>query len=240
MTPTSSQQHILEKFLQEQNIPDLYRAYKWKKDTWNKENGFPELFRLEKKIVKSARENTLNRDHLLEIAKWGGLRKTNEIFWPESNRIKFYINGLTADWLAKEPDKAVSLLEDQINGFGPTYCSKILHFAVPQIFGALDTRLVRKFGQGAKRYPLLDLKVTWSGNGWMIPKYQPGWPREYGTWISIINNFAKTLNQRGIRCPHPRQYEECGLRANGIWLPADVETALFSYTYQDIEDAVIK
>jgi hypothetical protein len=230
-----SQIYTIDKFLHEYEISDLYREYKWKKDVWDKDNGFSDLFHLEQEIVKAAQDGLLCQDHLLKIAKWGGLRNKNKIFWAEPNKIKFYIHKSPAEWLIREPEKAISILEDQINGFGPTYCSKLLQFAVPQLYGALDTRLVRTFGRESKWYPLLDLKVTRSGNGWMIPKHQPGWPREYGTWIHIINHIANTLNRNGTRCPHPRQYEESGLRANGNWLPADVETALFSYTYRAIK-----
>ena len=220
-------------------MPDLYRTYAWppntrKNDTWAK--GFPDLFRLELLISKAAREKTLNRDHLVQIMRWGGgSRMKNKISWPDPTKTILYINNKPAEWLAQEPEKAIEFLNSQINYFGPTYCSKLLHFAIPQTFGALDTRLVQTFGNEAKHYPLLDLNVTRSGWGPSIRISKSVWPKEYGTWISVLNYFVQILNRQGIKCSHPPQYEQAGLRKNGIWLPADVETALFSYTYQELD-----
>jgi hypothetical protein len=79
------------------------------------------------------------------------------------------------------------------------------------------------------------LKVTRSGKRWAISSSQEGWPREFGIWTAILNNIAKTLNKTGKPCPHPQKYYESGIRKKGIWLPADVETALFSYATRVIE-----
>ena len=233
MTLDSSVQTGIEKLLLKLDMPGLYRSYKWNKDTW--ERGFPDLFRLEQETSHTAREYTLSQNHLLQIAQWGRLPNKKRISCQNPINITLYTNGLPAGWLEREPEKAILILEEQIHGFGPTYCSKLLHFAVPQIFGALDTRLVRTFGKGdpnTQRYPLLDLTATMSGGRWAIYSSQAGWPREYGTWTAILNHIAKTLNKNGIQCPYPQQYMQSGLRANGIWLPADVETALFSYASQ--------
>ena len=115
-----------------------------------------------------------------------------------------------------------------MKGFGPTFASKLLHFAVPQVFGALDSRLVRIFGNAAFEYPLLDLYAEKCNKRWQIPA-QKGWPGEYGTWIRILNYLADRLNREGKSCPHPENYYKTGLREKGVWLPADVETSLFSY-----------
>ena len=241
MPLTPAQQNTISKFLREQDLPCLYRKYEWprrtyKRDTWEK--GFPELFRLEKEISEAARENSLSRDHLVQIARWGGAsRIIDKISWPDPTKTKLYVNDKPAEWLENTPEKAVEILDSQIYYFGPTYCSKILHFALPQIFGALDTRLVQTFGKEAKHYPLLDLEINRSGWGPSIRISKSVWPKEYGTWISVLNSFSQILNQDGIKCPHPQQYEQFGLRANGLWLPADIETALFSYTYQELGGA---
>ena len=230
MALTEGHRKIIDIFLQEQNIVDLYKSYHWNDDNW--QNGFPEIFQLEKEISKAARNNSLGRDHLKMIADWGRLRNKKRISWREPRSIQFYVNNSPAEWLEKEPEKVIQMLDDQIVGFGPTYCSKILHFAVPVIFGALDSRLVRTFGKGAKRYPLLNLKATRSKTGGSITK-QARWPGEFNTWISVLNYFARTLNEQGKQCPHPPNYLQTGLRVKGVWLPADVETALFSYTYKE-------
>ena len=147
---------------------------------------------------------------------------------------------MPAIWLEKEPENAVCILECKVRGFGPTYCSKILHFAVPQIFGAIDTRLVRVFGRGdtqcGGRYQLLELSVSLSGNRWQISQSQKEWPGEYGTWVHILNHIARSLNSGGIPCPHPPQYLQSGRREEGKWLPADVETVLFSYASQVVKE----
>jgi len=240
MSLTTSQENTISKFLQEQDLPSLYCKYEWprgsrKRDTWK--NGFPELVRLEREISIAAKKNLLNRDHLIQIAEWGGGdRLKNRIIWSDPNKTKLYVNNEPGEWLINAPETAVEILDRQIKYFGPTYCSKLLHFALPQIFGALDTRLVQTFGKKAKKYPLLDLEVKHYGWGPSIRILKATWPKEYGTWISALNYFSQGLNQEGIKCPHPKQYEQFGLRTNRLWLPADVETALFSYTYQELSE----
>jgi hypothetical protein len=238
---TSAQQNTISKFLREQDLPRLYQKYEWPRrtrirDTW--QTGFPELFRLEKEISQAARENSLNRNHLIQIAQWGGgARMKDRISWPNPTKTRLYINNKPADWLKKAPEKTVEILDREIDYFGPTYCSKLLHFALPQIFGALDTRLVQTFGKAAKQYPILDLEIIRSGWGPSIRISKSVWPKEFGIWISALNCISQILNQEEIKCPHPKRYEQFGLRGNGLWLPADVETALFSYTYLELGDA---
>ena len=238
MTLSSSQKDVVSRFLREQEMPDLYRSYTWGGDTW--ERGFPDLFSLERDISRAAREYSLNQAHLLRIARWGRLRNQNRISCPNPIRITLYVDGMPAYWLKREPENAICILGCQVRGFGPTYCSKILHFAVPQIFGALDTRLVRTFGMtddlNDPQYQLLDLHASRSSDRWTINPRQEGWPREYGTWVEILNLIAQTLNGAGTQCPHPSLYVQSGLREEGVWLPADVETALFSYASQQIEE----
>ena len=227
----------IDRFLLEQDMPGLYRAYQWKGDTW--ERGFPDLLRLEQALSRAAREYSLNRNHLLDVAAWGDLPNPKRISCPDPIRITLYLDGTPACWLMREPENAICILGCQIRGFGPTYCSKVLHFAVPRVFGALDTRLVRVFGNGdglcVNQYQLLNLYAAQQNSHWTIPSTQEGWPREYGTWVEILNHIAQTLNGDGIACPHPPQYyRPLALREEGIWLPADVETALFSYASRTI------
>ncbi len=103
------------------------------------------------------------------------------------------------------------------------------------------TRLVRVFGKGDShcggRYQLLELSVSLSGKRWQISPSQEKWPGEYATWVQILNDIAGTLNNDGISCPHPPQYLQSGRREEGKWLPADVETALFSYASQVVKES---
>ena len=153
-------------------MPALYQSYTWKGDTWEK--GFPDLFRLEKICSQAAMVYSLNKTHLIEIANWRSLPNTKQISRPNPIKIPLYADGKPAFWLKKEPENAVCILGCQVRGFGPTYCSKILHFAVPQIFGAIDTRFVRVFGTGdtqcGGRYHLLELFVFLSEGRWHIPQ----------------------------------------------------------------------
>jgi hypothetical protein len=215
------------------NFPDLFKSYTWVDDTW--ERGFPDLFRLEKEISSAARQNTLGRDHLVQIARWGKLPNINRIACPEPIKIGLYQNDLPASWLLSAPHNTILLLQHQITGFGPTYISKLLHFAIPQVCGALDTRLVRVFGKKAQEYQLLNLYATEMDGRWAIPATQAGWPSEYSTWIKILQSIADNLNNNRIECPHPQKYIESGLRKAGVWLPADVETALFAYASKKLQ-----
>lgn len=222
----------LEKIATDLDFYKLYKSYEWVNDTWA--NGFLDLFRLEKEISTAARQNSLCREHLVKIAKWGKLPNINRIACTDPIEITLYENDLPAPSLVAEPHKTVSLLQSQIEGFGPTYVSKLLHFAVPQICGALDTRLVRVFGNKAQKYPILDLYAQKIGGRWYIPATQAGWPGEYKIWVASLKLFADYLNVNQISCPHPLKYQQSGLRHDGLWLPADVETALFSYASKEL------
>jgi hypothetical protein len=226
-------QQTLEKILSDLNFPKLYTEYEWKGDTHKK--GFPDLCYLETTISDAAKTGGIRKHHLVDIAKWGKLRNTKGISCAEPLGLVLYVKGRPAPDLLQEPETAIQEIDSLVKGFGPTYSSKLLHFAVPQVFGALDTRLVRIFGNAAPEYHLLDLDAEQSGDRWLIPPGQGGWPKEYGKWITILNYLAEQLNKTGKSCPHPLVYYEKKLREEGVWLPADVETALFSYASQQLK-----
>jgi hypothetical protein len=226
-------QQELEKIFRDLDFPELYREYSWKGDTHEK--GFPDLYCLEQEISTAAKHNAIMQHHLVEIGKWGRLRNTKAISCTEPLGLTLFVNDQPAPELLTKPEEATKKIEDLVKGFGPTYASKLLHFAVPQIFGALDTRLVRIFGNAAPEFHLLNLDAVKSGDRWLISPDQPGWPGEYGSWIRILNHLADRLNKTNKPCPHPQKYYDTGLREKGIWLPADVETALFSYASQQID-----
>ncbi len=218
------------------DFPALYREYAWRNDTWEK--GFPDILRLEREVTAAARNRTLGPEHVQEIARWGGL--TGRFDCPDPLTVTLYVGDAPAYWLVHDSGDTVRDIERQIRGFGPTYASKILRFAVPQVFGALDTRLVRVFGRGdpvMQRYALLDLVAEQFGGRWAIPVTQPGWPWAYGTWTGTLHALASALNREEVCCPHPAGFVGAGLRSRGIWVAADVEMALFSYASAVVREA---
>jgi hypothetical protein len=166
MPLSSSIRDVVKKFLQEEDMPTLYQNYSWVNDFYL--NGFPDMFRLERNISKAAMESSLGLTHLHDVARWGKLPNVRRITCPEPIRIDLYVKDLPASWLIQTPEKAVRILESQIHGFGPTYLSKLLHFSVPNVFGALDTRLVRVFGIRANKFRFLRLNATKTGGRWAI------------------------------------------------------------------------
>ena len=238
MTLTPNFEKTIEIFLHEEKIVDLYKSYEWKNDTY--QTNFSDLFELEKEAISAAKANFFKLYLLKKIGTWGNHPDSESISCEDPLNIIFYSNNSPVPWLKKDPVKAIRIIEANVNGYGPTFSSKLLHFAVPQIFGALDTRLVRVFGKNSediKKYQLLDLKVNRPKKGRpSINVTKSVWPKEYGTWVGILNNFADYLNQNNIICPHPEPYVQKGLRVKNQWLPADVETALFSYASHVIKE----
>jgi len=216
------------------NFPELYRTYAWKRDRW--QNGFSDICRLEREIGDAARAGTLSGEHLKAIARWGGLPNIERIRAPTPIRIALFEDGDVARWVRDNPENAIRVLDGQIRGFGPTYTSKLLRFAAPELFGAIDTRIVRVFGAGDTAHlHLLDLTATPVDGRWAILSGQQGWPGEYGTWTAILTYAAAQLNAGDQPCPHPEMLVNAGLREGGIWLNADVEMAFFNYASEKMK-----
>ncbi|WP_292728002.1 hypothetical protein [Methanoculleus sp.] len=224
------QRELVDRLPGDLDFPALYRGYAWKNDTWEK--GFPDILLLEREVTAAARDQALGLDHVQKVARWGGIPDRDRIHCADRLSVTLYVGDAPAYWLMREPENTIRILEEQIRGFGPTYTSKLLRFAVPQVFGAIDTRLVRVFGCGdpeKQRYPLLDLTASPFGGRWAILAAQPAWPGEYGTWTETLQVIACWLNREEVCCPHPAGFVRAGLRSHGIWVAADVEMALFSY-----------
>lgn len=222
------------------DFPTLYKNYQWKSDNW--ENGFSEICFLEKEIGSAARSGTLSRSHLIDVAKWGGLPNINRIRVRDPIKLSIFQDGKIAYWAKNEPENVIRILEGQIRGFGPTYTSKVLRFAAPDTFGAIDTRIVRVFGKdGLRNYQdnFLNLRASPIDGRWAILTNQAGWPGEYSTWIKVLTYIRSRLNENGINCPHPKRCIDEGLRSWGVWLNADVEMALFNYASQRIRSGEV-
>ncbi|MCK9342782.1 MAG: hypothetical protein M0P33_02605 [Massilibacteroides sp.] len=228
MRVEKDRQEEVDRLLADLDFPALYRGYAWRNDTWEK--GFPDILRLEREVTAAARNQAIGLEDVRKVARWGGL--AGRVDSPGRLPVTLYVGDAPAYWLLHDAGDTVRDIERQIRGFGPTYASKLLRFAVPQVFGALDTRLVRVFGRGdplMQQYALLDLAAEPSGDRWAIPVTQSGWPGEYGAWTEILRVIASALNREEVCCPHPAGFTAADLRSHGIWLAADMEMALFSY-----------
>lgn len=213
------------------DFAELYKGYHWGIDTW--ENGFPNILRLEADITEAAKNDLIGKEQVLSVVSWGKLRNPASVKCPETFSLQLYENERPHREIAKDPARPLRALAIlNIKGLGPTYLSKILRFALPQEFGAIDTRIVRVTGVGdpdSKKCAWLALKTRNDGYGWYIPKNQPAWPNEYPKWINILRFLAHDLNSSRKVCPHPANFVKTGLRQPGTWACADVEMALFSY-----------
>ncbi|MFA6332500.1 MAG: hypothetical protein WCX22_06080 [Methanoregula sp.] len=229
MMPESIRERV-ETLIATINIPELFRQYNWKNDNW--QDGFKEILQLEKDLSTAAKEQRITTGHIIEIARWGGRRDIERIRCNKDPLVfSLYDGDEISAAIQNDPVTAVRVLKDQTTGIGPTYISKVLRFAAPLEYGVIDSRLVRVFGIGdekSRKIHLLNLQARPGKDGrWAIAPVN--WPGEYGTWIAILHQIARNLNAAGIRCPHPKQFYDAGLRQSGEWLPADVEMALFTY-----------
>lgn len=226
----SDLQRKVDRFLSDNDLVKWYKMYSWENDSWVR--GFPDILNLEISIIHAAQENKINKDHLLKIAKWGKLPNIRRISCPEYLELPIYNSGNPVEWIKGNPSRSIDILEPQVRGFGPTYTSKLLRFALPTEYGAIDSRLVRVFGFGdpkVKKEEFLKLEANSMKGRWYIPSQTPQWPAEYNTWIQILRYMRETLNTYGTECPHPPKFVARGLRNSGTWTCADVEMALFSY-----------
>ena len=151
--------------------------------------------------------------------------------------LPFYENGSYASWIKSDPAHGLVQLRPQVKYLGPTYMTKVLRFALPSEFGALDTRITRVFGKGDPHHayiPLLQLEAEDQGWKWFIKYPQPAWPSEYSTFTYILRYIADYLNRSEIACPHPQLLYDKGMRRKGIWECADVEMAMFSFASERI------
>lgn len=224
-------QNRLSGFLRRQDFSNFYRDYSWDRDTYS--NGFPDIVDLESNIRTAAMNNQITIDHVISVAKWGKLRNICRVKGPLclQNINLYQESGLPLAQLAENPLPPLASLDNQVEGLGPTYLSKVIRFALPQEYGSIDTRIVRVVGLGdrdSKLLDWLDLRVRNDGYGWYISRYQKAWPAEYVKWLNILRFFAHRLNEINP-CPHPLSFVNLGLRTNGVWTCADVEMAIFSY-----------
>jgi len=232
-------QNGLDLFFQRQDFVAFYQSYKWEQDTYP--SGFPEILSLENSLRTAAMKNRITMQDVISVAKWGKLRNIKRVKGPEGtlNVGLYQHNRLPLSQLARDPLTPIVSLQRQVTGLGPTYLSKVIRFALPEEYGAIDTRIVRVVGRGdqaSRQQNWLTLRVRNYGYGWYIPKAQAAWPNDYAKWLNILRFFASRLNDphNPCPCPHPTNFIETGLRLRGVWTCADVEMAIFSYACQFI------
>jgi len=225
----------IDVFLKGQDLQRWYENYSWEGDT--KGSGFRNIVDLELELTEAARHNRITCDHVMKIARWGGHPMIDKIKCNQKIDLDLYEDGEKAAWIRGDPAEGLRRIRPQVHYVGPTYMTKILRFADPFDFGALDTRITRVFGLGdpAHQYMhLLDLEAEDKGWKWFIRYPQPAWPDEYSKFISMLRYMRMVLNNEGVCCPHPPVLYDHGLRTPGIWECADVEMALFSFASERI------
>ena len=220
----------LQEFARANNFADLYRGYSWKNDTHP--NGFADIYCLESRLIASDRTTGITLDGVKAVGAWGSMRNQGRItgspLLAQPNTLHT-TTGHALPALEANPLVPLNPIQATLSGMGPTYLSKVLRFALPQEYGAIDTRCVRVFGTGvrhAQQHDWINLRARNDGSGWSISKAQRHWPDEYAVWINILRYCARSLHQK---CPHPPSFVGGGLRQQGVWNCADVEMALFSY-----------
>lgn len=221
----------LEQFASKHDFCELYKGYDWREDTWTK--SFPRILELERTLTATAMDNTVTKADVVSVVRWGGgARRVSGINCPGTVSLPLYEEGKPDRRIENNAWLPLKKLDLETNGLGPTSLSKVLRFAMPSEYGAIDTRLVRVVGVGdreAKQHSWLGLTVKEGEDGlWSISR-EEGWRKEYATWIDILRFFAQYLNEGGVACPHPPAFAEAGLRTQGVWYCADVEMALWSY-----------
>jgi hypothetical protein len=241
----------IDDFIAANDMPALYRSYSWGNDVHAE--GFPDILKLETALRASDQGGGVSAQDAQDVARWGALPG-----WPRVRLAGDAVSALppltlrdragnTQPACDANPEVVMRLLATNTVGIGPAYDSKVLRFACPEDFGAIDTWVVRVFGRGdplfASDGKWLSLKVTQDRDKrWAIPEDQRGWLAEYAHWIQILRYIAARLNAIGVACPHPPSFVRAGLRRPGEWFCADVEMVLSAHahslrTARDRQDA---
>jgi len=223
----------LEKFFNANCFPKLYKGYNWRKDPWDKKDGFIEIKRIEERFLKIRKSRKpIKLDDILEVIDWGvpnwydRVEKNNK---KKRIEIKMWTTGTQESYKKRIP----SLLNEltYLTGVGLVSATKVLRFADPKVFGVLDSRIVREFGDNGRKHNWLTLRaVKYRENDRYVIRGGDE-ANQYIRWLNILHYFAKKLNEGNgkRRCPHPEFFVAAGLRKKGVWTCADVEMALFRY-----------
>ena len=225
----------VDSFLKNNNLLNWYQNYHWSADTRN--SNFQDIVNLEIEMIGAAKRNAICCEQIRKIARWGAHPMQDKIQCNDQLDLPIYDGDQPASWIREDPAKGIRIIRPQVRYVGPTYISKILRFSMPQEYGALDTRISRVFGRGDPDHfymPFLQIEAEKQGPKWFIKYPQPAWPDEYSTFVFILRYMAHSLNESGVKCPHPPLLYDYKLRESGRWECADVEMALFSFASERI------
>jgi hypothetical protein len=226
----------LQRFASDHDFARLYTRYEWQRDEWR--GGFPDILKLEKQLTKNAKSNIVTNEDVIAVAKWAKHRNIANIQCPDVLSLPLKgTQGERAPIILGGPAGLATQIGQATKWLGPTTISKVLRFAVPKEFGAIDTRIVRVVGQGdkrSKREDWLSLRVADYGSGPHIPASQSAWPSDYQKWVNILRFFVDLLNGSGVACPHPDGFVVNRVRTRAVWACADVEMALFGWASSQI------
>ena len=228
----------LDAFMAEWDFRCLYKLYNWGRD--NHSDGFPDILQMEIQLTSHAKAGGVTEDDIRSVLIWGGRsgrrrvgRFTASVKPPLSGAKLYSPNGAPIAALKLNPFEPVRELRQNTSHIGPTYLSKVLRFALPQEYGAIDTRCAQAFDSW------VPLTVRDYGYGPYIAE-DGKWPDGYSIWINILRYIAHKLNAKQINCPHPKGFVDAGLRDGKTWTCADVEMALFSYATHMLDPQKLK
>jgi len=201
-------------------FPEYFQAYRWEKKHFlfgypaDEYPDFRWIESLEQRFIWVRSQVCVRQSSarylVREMIEWGGsqngvLQKFDDGLG-EVNLYNLMQQIVTS--LDSPQDAIAKALE--IPGLGLAYASKLLRFLEPDIYGALDSRI---------RRGLLDAKRLGKIHDSSMRSVVGG----YVEFIGLIDELEYELKSAGIRKPN------CALSSDGVWRPADIEMALFSW-----------
>ena len=209
----------LDKFLDEQDFPTLYKCYHWDNDSYDA--GFPEILKLEIQLTSHAKAGGVTEGDIRDVARWGMPNADDEDYITIRSKLSFQRmnESLITYSIDESPEYLAYQLCNAVNRILTVRASKVLRFALPEHFGAIDRRCIYVFGMDGLKW--ISLSNRNKDNHDRL--------REYKVWVNILRYFSYKLQINQISCPHPKEFADVGLRDSETWMCADVEMALFTY-----------
>ena len=147
----------LNSFIREHDFGKLYKSYYWRNDAYDA--GFPDILRLEKRLMYETiphqgtrlndifSEQGITLRNIDRVVEWGRPAKSRKHDIDIDNEFRSFFRTLEQKLLdhtvEEKPEEPARILDLSVKGIGPTYVSKVLRFALPVQYGAIDSRIVR-------------------------------------------------------------------------------------------------